>query len=159
MRQDLEHLAAAQFHGRGVESLFPEGSGPVRSAPWPRAARSRAIHDYDQPRVAAALSRPPQLQEVDPRDLHSTQPSIHRPGVDYYSGSHYHETGLTYEPTENVGNRFPVVYHRGESPPESGLSVPPQRLLLSGHHRAAAALVKGEPLRAIVVEGPWGGKR
>jgi hypothetical protein len=135
-----------QFYGRGLDSLFPEGSSSIRTAPWQSASRRKANQDYDPDVARHLLRNPPSLSEVDPRTLRATQPMIHRPGVEHYMGSEYGETGRTFADNDKVGNKFPLVYKR-----EDG-----QSLILSGHHRAAAALAKGEPLRAIVGEGPWG---
>lgn len=158
----VEHvLQAEQYYGKGLDHLFPEGA-LITSAPWPMAHRDKGRPDYDQERVNHALRTPPRLQEVDPRDLRSTQRSVTRAGVHYYTGSEYHETGRTFESTADPsrnpeGNRFPLIYRREASP--TSYDPEPQNMILSGHHRAAAALVKGEPLRAIIVEGPWGEKR
>lgn len=134
------------FGAKNPEELF--GESPTTPAPWPRAGRQKRRADFDQGRVDAAL-RNPVLSEVDPRNLHSTQPNITRQGVDYYMGTEYERTGSTFADQGQAGNRYPVVYSR-----EDG-----QNLALSGHHRAAAALLRGENLRAIHVEGPWGPER
>ena len=147
---DLASQQFARAHraygSKNPEELF--GDGPETVAPWPRAGQSKRRGSFDQGRVDDAL-RNPVLSEVDPRNLHSTQPSITRQGVDYYMGSEYEETGRTFADQGQAGNRYPVVYSR-----EDG-----QNLALSGHHRAAAALLRGETLRAIHVEGPWGPER
>lgn len=131
-------------HGSGqIDALFPDGA-PTTTAPWLSYNRRRG---YDQSAVTAALSRPPgtqDLQEYDPRTLKSSQPGVTRAGVAYYMGSQYETTGTTYADQGNVGNRHPVVYER-----EDGS----ERILLSGHHRATAALLKGQPLRARRVRG------
>ena len=134
------------FGAKNSEALF--GEAPTTTAPWPRAGRKKRRADFDQGRVDAALANPV-LSEVDPRSLHSTQPGITRSGVEYYLGDEYERTGSTFADQDSAGNRFPVVYSR-----EDG-----QNLALSGHHRAAAALLRGENLRAIHVEGPWGPER
>jgi hypothetical protein len=187
--EQLEHLQASQFYGRGVEHMFPQEASTAPT-PWPTAHRYRDTRPYDEERVRQTLMAPPQLQEIDPRNLHSTQPSITRSGVEYYSNppmraireqytsafprstadptgvatagaSSYQLTGRTYEETKgmgtNEGNRFPVIYRREADP--RAYSNEPQNLILSGHHRAAAALAAGRPLRARIVEGPWGAKR
>lgn len=157
MDTDLSHLQASQFYGQGVDRMFPGGARET-SPPWPRAGSYKDIKDYDEGLVSQTLQRPPQLQDVDPRNLHSTQPGIIRAAVDHYSGPEYHETGQTFERRGgNEGNRFPVIYRREAHP--RAYSNEPQNLILSGHHRAAAALAEGRPLRAVVVEGSWGGPR
>jgi hypothetical protein len=138
-----------QFYGKGLSGLFPEGASPVRTAPWQGASRRKSNQDYDPDVARHLLHGPPTLSEVDPRTLRATQPMIHRPGVEHYMGSEYGETGHTFADNDKIGNKFPLVYQR-----EDG-----QNLILSGHHRAAAALAKGEPLRAIVGQGPWGPAR
>jgi hypothetical protein len=75
--------------------MFPEG-GERAVTPWPRGGRRKDIKDYDEPKVHAALAAPAQLQEIDPRNLRSTQPD-HRSGVEYYSTPEYHRTGRTYQ--------------------------------------------------------------
>ena len=81
------------------------------------------------------------MREVDPRHLHSTQTNITLPGVNYYMGDEYRQTGRTFADMDKAGNRFPVVYTREG-----------QNKLLSGHHRATAALLRGEQFRAIHIE-------
>lgn len=144
-KQQFERVNRA-YGSKNPEEMF--GQSPVTPTPWPRAGRQKHRGDFDQGRVNDAL-RNPVLTEVDPRNLHSTQPSITRQGVDYYMGDEYERTGTTFADQGNAGNRYPVVYSR-----EDG-----QNLALSGHHRAAAALLRGETLRAIQVEGPWGPER
>lgn len=129
------------------ERFFGSSSAPA-PAPWPRAGRRKAQRDYDPDVLRQALEGPQDLTDVDPRNLHSTQPNITRGGVDYYMGDEYEKTGTTFADQGNAGNRFPVVYER------EGVNV-----LLSGHHRATAALLQGRPLPARRVVGPWGPAR
>lgn len=152
-------LSPDQFHGAGYDSLFPADASPVRGTPWPRAARSKSRQDYDPDTVHAALAQPTQLQQVDPRGLQSTQPSVTAPGVKHYiDNPQWHQTGETYADQGVPSNRNPIVYRRHETwPPVEGGRV--DSMLLSGHHRAAAALVTGRELPAVVVDGPWGGPR
>ena len=148
-----------QLYGAGFERMFPEGSSPVQAAPWPRAGRRKDAQDYDPARVQEALSSPPQLQQVDPRGLRASQPSVTSPGVRHYMDNpQWHQTGETYADQGNAGNRNPVVYRRyREWSPTEG--TPSEDVLLSGHHRGTAALLRGESLSAVVVEGPWGPPR
>lgn len=149
-----DHLAQ-QFYGKGIEALFPPDTGEVREVPWDRASRTKSNEDYDHTRVRDALRAPPHLEEVDPTNLRATQREITKGGVEYYTGRQYDRTGETYADKANPGNRFPLVYKR--EPVRPGAE--PEHLLLSGHHRAAAALAEGRPLRAITVTGPWGPPR
>ena len=141
-RKKFDRVHAA--YGSGDPSaLF--GEGPTTTAPWPRAAREKRRAPYDESRVAAVLSEP-EFRDVDPRKLHSTQPNITRQGVDYYMGHEYERTGTTFADQGDPGNRFPIVYGRDDG----------QNLLVSGHHRAATALLRGESLRANFAQGGWG---
>lgn len=157
----LEHLAgmvAARFFGGGVEALFPDGEdGPLlRPVPWDRAARLKHLEPWNPELVAGVLSAPPVLVEIDPVDLHAGQPSIIGPAVRHYAQGVYERTGQTYEPGSRIGNRFPLIYCREAAP---GGRPAAQKLILAGHHRSAVALALGRPVRAIVVEGPWGPAR
>lgn len=153
MAEEFPHnLQPSQFYGKGLDHLF-KGSD-ITGVPFPRAARLKAVKDYDEDLVRRSLREPPQLEEFDPRALHATQPNVTRGGVDYYMGGEYGRTGTTYADQGNAGNRHPFVYVR-----EGMAEGPPTPMLLSGHHRATAALLKGEPLRARIVRGPWGQRR
>ncbi len=128
-----------------VDALFR--GNPTGSPPFPRAGRRKDRQDYDREAVRRLLfkSGPPQLLEMDPRTLSCTQPGLQRAAAVYYLGNEHKCTGEPYADKSNVGNRHPVIYLR-----EDGTN-----MILSGHHRAAAALLRGELLRARVVEGPW----
>lgn len=145
-----------QAWGKGVDAMF--GTAEITPAPWPHSARYKDRGDYDLDLVRSVLSSPDtasDLQAVDPRTLHSYQPSITRAGVDYYAESEdYRRFGTTFEPGENRGNRYPVIYIR-----DGANGLPGQSVILSGHHRAAAALAKGEALQALVIKGGWGAPR
>ena len=118
---------------------------PTRPLPWSSVhGRGTKTHrPYDRAKVKEALQQPPTLEDVDPRTLHGTQPSITRVATQHYMQGDHHETGETYADQGNVGNAHPVIYQR-----DDGVN-----LILSGHHRAAKALFKGHPLRARVVRG------
>jgi hypothetical protein len=150
------NLRAEQFFGQGIDRLFVPGTGDTRIVPWQSAGHLKDRGQYDNDLVQRTLRRPPQLQDIDPVDLLATQPKIVRHHVEHYLSGDYEKTGKTSEHGDNLGNRFPFIYRREPNPlsPSSGV----QNLILAGHHRAAAALVQGKPLRAIVVEGPYGPK-
>lgn len=133
-----------KLYGAGsVEAAF--GDHPRIGAPWPRGPRTRDnSKGYDQGRVDAELQKPPDLHEFDPRFLHATQNEVTRQGVSHYLGRQFDREGATFADVNNPGNAFPVVYQK-----ESG-----HNLLLSGHHRAMAKLLRGEGLRARRVQGP-----
>lgn len=139
-----------------LNTMFPENAATT-GVPWKRAARSKRRQSYDRSLVEQELSRPvsgPEaLVDVDPRNLQATQPNITRAGVSHYLKDEYETTGQTFADRGNVGNQFPFVYSRQNA------EGPPDEMLLSGHHRAAASMLKGKPLRARRIEGPWGAER
>jgi hypothetical protein len=148
MNTDQFAEADRLYGANDVEAMF--GGSLIRSAPWQRAPRRKSQAPYDKRLVHEELSRPPEaanFADVDPRRLLATQPSVTRGGVAYYMSPQFHQTGRTFADQGNVGNAHPFVYNRDG-----------QDMLLSGHHRAAAALLQGRPLRARRVEGSWGPK-
>jgi GNAT superfamily N-acetyltransferase len=141
--------------GKGsLHHMFPvdeDGPASTTAVPWPAAARNKNRRDYDPEVVKNAMQNPHHYhsEEIDPRDLHATQPSITRAGVSHYMSDEYKTKGTTFADQHNIGNQRPTIYQR-----EDG-----QNLILAGHHRAAAALLKGEPLHGVVLQGPWGPNR
>ncbi|MCC5952036.1 MAG: hypothetical protein JJU45_08060 [Acidimicrobiia bacterium] len=90
--------------------------------------------------VAAALLRgSPFVADIDPRRLTATQPWVLRHHVTYYLTPTWHTTGLTSADRATLSNRYPLV-----------AAVDDRLILLGGHHRAMAALLAGQPLRARV---------
>lgn len=149
-REVVVNADTARWWGRGdIAQMFPTESGPLRTAPFPRARRSRSRRDYEKSLVSAAIRAQRGVEDVDPRKLSATQPSVILPGVQHYMTGRYEVTGETYEPGLSIGNKTPLVYVRDGS----------EAMILAGHHRSTAALLHGEPVRAIVVRGTWGEKR
>jgi hypothetical protein len=140
IREDFR--TAHEVYGtRDMGRMFPTEVG-FTGAPWPKAGRQKHTPAFDQELVTRELSGPPNLQEFDPRNLHATQPRVLSEHVGYYMDQPtYSQTGRTARDQDNVGNQYPFVYQdrRGRN------------LLLAGHHRATAALLRGEPLRARTV--------
>lgn len=126
-----------------VDELF-QGGSEITPTPWPQATRMKRRQSFDKGLVQEAI-RNPQFRDLDPAQLHSTQPNVTRAGVNHYMGDEYERTGTTFADMDQAGNRHPVVYNREG-----------QNMILSGHHRAAAALLKGQQFRANYVEGGWG---
>jgi len=91
--------------------------------------------------TARVLTARPQLEQVDPRRLLATQGGLDREGVRYYLGTGSLRWGLTYADRDDVGNADPVILVRARDG---------ARLILAGHHRATAALLRGQPLLARV---------
>lgn len=126
----------------GMAGIFSDA--PTGTTPWPTAPRRKGEKVYKPELVAEALRKPPVLQKVDPRMLFATQPGLVKAHVNYYLTDEYKRTGRTAADRDNAGNAFPVIYvnQRG------------QQIILTGHHRAAAAMIQGQDLDAIVVREP-----
>lgn len=130
----------------GMDKLF---TGPTAGVPFPRSARTSNRRAYfDHGAIEHALTAA-DLTEVDPRTLMKGQPSVTRAGVEHYMGPDYGLTGKTYADPAG-GNKFPVVYEARH--PQFGNI---ERTILGGHHRATAALLRGEPLRGVLVRAPY----
>lgn len=139
-QQKLERL----YGNVSVDQFF---SGDRHMVPFPQAGRNKIGLPYDPDVVHSAVhEEPPQLVDIDPRTLSATQPMVTRAGVRHYSGGDYDRTGETFADKDKPGNRYPVVYSRDDG----------TNILLSGHHRATAALLQGRPLRAINPSGGYG---
>jgi hypothetical protein len=145
--------ARPQMFGRKPSELYGKvgdvddyfNGASTRPTPWQQQGRSKSLQDYDHDVVKKMLQDPSHpLTDVDPRILRSSQPAITRGGVKHYlSDGEHAKTGETFADKGNAGNVHPVVYVH-----ENG-----DHVLLSGHHRATAALFEGRPLRARVVHG------
>lgn len=134
------HQPAHDAFGKGTDQMF--GSGQLA---MPFAGSHIARHDKTL--VKNELMKPDfHLEDMDPRHLRGTQAAVTKTGVDYYANSdHFKRTGETFADQNNLGNRHPVVYTHLNAHGQE------HNLLLSGHHRAAAALAKGEmlPVRRV----------
>lgn len=136
---------AHRLYGKGKwRAMF--GDGPTAGTPWPHGGMNPKLSEKIKPEVAKVVSDPGKhVAQVDPRELHSNQGSLTRDGVAYYLHSpEYNRTGRTYADQDQAGNQHPVVLRRTNG----------RHVILSGHHRAAAALLKGQPLTAAVVHEP-----
>lgn len=134
-------MAADQYYGaRDPERLFQ--GRPATMTPWDSAGRRKDRQDFD-PEVVNAAVREGKTEPVDPRQLHASQPMLTRAGV-----AHYMTSNEVYKDQHQAGNQRPVVYDRNGT-----------RVILSGHHRAAAALLRGEQFHAVVAKGDWGPPR
>ena len=148
--EDREHLLSnyqfdvvRKVYGAGDPDVLFKGR-PSTSTPWPKASKMKDQSHHNRGLIRAAMENPPELEDVDPRALRSTQPNLLREHVGYYMGGNYERTGRTAADPHNVGNMYPTIYAR-----------PNDRWdILSGHHRAAAALLQGQALRARVIRQP-----
>lgn len=144
---------------RKLEKLYGQvsseqffGGNELNMVPFPDAGKSKTHRNYDEQAVGESLRRnPPELVDIDPRTLHASQTRVTKGGVDYYSNpENYERSGETYADQGQKANQFPVVYTREEP---SGVT---RNIILSGHHRATAALLQGRPLRAVNPRGGFG---
>lgn len=137
-------------------SLPFQDAGRIMTAPNPRnqgLVMKTKVTPWDQEAVTHALREvragTRHTEDVDPRLLMGTQGGLTHAGMKHYMESDaYDRIGETYADRANIGNRHPVVYQNNDVG---------ARFILSGHHRATAALLKGQPLKAVVVHGGSGG--
>lgn len=135
----LTSVQATNLWGRGaVEAAF---AGPIRAVPWPHAPRAKGEPLVPRPVVAALLTGPPSLADVDPRTVYACQPSCLAQHVRYYLEPHWFRTGRTAADQGRASNRYPLLWVD-----DAG-----RRRLLGGHHRAMAALLEARLLRCRVV--------
>ena len=108
--------------------------------PWPSAPRRKHRPLFDTAALSTLLDQPVDLADVDPRLLHASQPWVLRHHVAYYGTGEWERTGRTSADRHVELNQYPVVVpdHRGRT------------VIVSGHHRATAALVAGVPLRVRI---------
>ncbi len=144
-----EDSAPRKYWGSNdLDSLFKGSSETV----VPFKGAGNASKRYDKQLVHDTLQNHPQSHEIvdfDPRHLKATQPGIQRPAMEHYMGEEYQESGKTFADSHNEGNRLPVVYTYHH--PVSGQE---EHMILSGHHRATRALLRGEMLKARQIRGP-----
>lgn len=131
-----------RLHGTGDADALFKGAPKVMT-PWPKAGSTKANpKGFDQSRVDSAVSNPSEhLRQMDPRSLHATQPWVTHGGTSYYMSDEYRKSGRTFADQNQAGNQFPVVYTDTQG----------RNKLLSGHHRATAALLRGEQFQALHV--------
>jgi hypothetical protein len=133
---------ADRVYGQGIESMF--SGGKVEDiAPWKTYSRKKGQKStwfVDQDLLAKARRGDAVEQDVDPRYLYNLQGGLTLEGVQRY----VNDPNAAPAPDGGWVNDRPVVYQRANG----------DRILLSGNHRAAAALVQGRPLRAVLVQEP-----
>jgi hypothetical protein len=134
-RQEVHRLWASNH----LDALF--GGHDKTLIPFPRVPRRKGEALYDREAVATLLAQPAKLEPVDPRELHATQNWVVREHAEYYRRGVWELTGRPSADHDSVANRFPVIAidDRG------------RKMILTGHHRSAVALLEGRPLLARVV--------
>jgi len=142
---------AESLYGKGIEALG--SSGGLVSVPWKSAGSLKSRKDYDPDLVNEAVRSRKSPEPVDPRTLRARQPHLRKDVI-----QHYMTSNEVFADQHQAGNRTPVVYVRHPDPGAPDWQVP-DHMILSGHHRAAAALLRGEQFNAIVVHGGYGPKR
>jgi hypothetical protein len=128
---------ALLFNGASVTTI------PLKQAPFAKG--------YDTALVREAVSYYPRATAIawlDPRALLATQPGIQRPALMHYLGRSYDLWGMPFESVSRT-NRIPLVYTYNHP-----ISEVIQHMVLVGHHRTCAALLRGELLMTRQVYGP-----
>lgn len=124
---------SSRYDGRRVTGYRMQPKGRV---PHPFDGVKQQV-DWDQ---TEKINRVP-LQDIDPRPLTATQGMVTHAGMRHYLTD---TTGELFDQRYSVSNQFPAIFEDLDSG---------ERKILTGHHRAAAALIKGEPLAARLVRG------
>lgn len=140
----LSHIAEEIRHVRGSRDLARVFSGdkPLAAVPWPRAPRLPGGHLFDRVAVAEEFRhRLPAVALLHPDTLWASQPSVTRPGVEYYATPTWFRSGITYADQSSQFNRLPVVEVRPND----------VCVILNGHHRSCAALLSGTHVLARLV--------
>jgi hypothetical protein len=132
-RHIIHEMVHEAWNSGSVDALF--GTHDRIVCPWPRLPAMKGGPKF--PNADYLLKSPPALVAVDPRELWSTQPWILRQHVDYYTSGIWERTGETSADMHIDANRFPIVVKDHKDRPT----------ILTGHHRAAAALIDGRLLR------------
>jgi len=108
--------------------------------PWPSAGRRKGEPRTPVATVEYLLAVPPRLHEVDPRTLYATQPWVLRTHTSYYLTGEWELTGRTSADMHSSANRYPTFADRRG-----------QLMIITGHHRSLAALIRGQPVLARIV--------
>lgn len=137
-----------RLYGKGQEGFDRLFTGHTTTiTPWPHIGKSKQYGLYtpeENENIQTEIRRqPPQIREFDPRELYSSQSGIAQSHVRYYLTDEYQKTGRTSADQHALGNQYPVILQRSSG----------RNAILSGHHRATAALLRGVPLRGIAVPG------
>ena len=129
----------AVWWGCGDLDLCFKGAAKT-TVPWPSAGRRKGEPRTPVATVQHLLMAPPRLHEVDPRTLYASQPWVLRTHTGYYLTGEWELTGRTSADMHSSTNRYPTFAER------SG-----QLVIITGHHRSLAALIRGQPVLARIV--------
>ncbi|MEN9821950.1 MAG: hypothetical protein RLZ04_376 [Actinomycetota bacterium] len=129
-----------------LDALFVHGADRI-TCPFPQApqrkneTRPKGLFTHELTSSAARLTF------VDPRVLHGSQSWILRQHVGYYLTERWELTGIP-SAEDTPGNRFPTVVEDAAG----------RLVIVAGHHRAAAALIRGVGLlcRLVSHDDPLG---
>lgn len=145
------------FYGAGEEGLHAlthtadwEGGQTVYRprltvpVPWEQAHPYAVVSRLDPTTKGSWPSAP--VEEVDPRGLRASQRALTTSGLEHYFNHSGSDFADLYDKTRGPSNLLPLVYRSTDA----GY---PHDILLSGHHRATTALLRGQQLRARVVRG------
>lgn len=139
----LGNAEAAKLWGKGKAALsainpWPEKGGKIEDV------KKFGKVQYDRPGLAKALlEREKHTIEFDPRRIdYASQPGITKAGVEHYMD--HPDEPFSGAGAKKPGNIDPVIFHDLDTG---------KNTILSGHHRATAALLSGRTMRAVYYEG------
>ena len=126
-----------RFEGRDVTGYSMSGLGSVPYEIVRGFTGSSGGVNWDR---TEKINRVP-LQEIDPRGLMATQQFVTHGGMYHYLND---TTGSLYADQFQASNQFPAIFEDADTG---------ERRILTGHHRATAALIQGNPVLARLVRG------
>ena len=110
------------------------GQSDTAACPWPTADVS-----IPQEIIDTVVASPDDVNEVDPRLLFATRPTLNRKRAEYYLSDAWETTGRTAADPLAAQNRTPIVITDALG----------RLVIVTGHHRALAALIRGRTLRCL----------
>lgn len=133
---DMGQLAAF-----GRAHAFHSETGQARTYTFSPTARlflpGSAAARREVPAEAMHGSNHWQVEPMDPRELTGTQDGLQGAALSHYLSDDYRKGGHLFDKSRGADNDIPTV-----------VGFQRRKFLMTGHHRAAAALLKGEPLQA-----------
>lgn len=123
----------SRFEGREVSGYHLGSSGQL---PYPTISGGDGV-DWGRTEKINAVP----TQDIDPRGLTATQPFVTHGGLHHYLSD---TSGSLYDRKSGESNQFPTVFEDEQTG---------ERRILTGHHRATAALLLGTPMTGRLVRG------